>query len=128
MPACKVNINDSDHSYFGAAWRDTPQQNRNYVWKNFANSSQVLFMDPYLLYYPRENRNLCISPSRGICAAPDKRYDNFRENLGYTVKYSRKLNLVNVTPHPALSSTGYCLAQTAPAGAEYLVYSPSGGS
>jgi Family of unknown function (DUF6298)/Putative collagen-binding domain of a collagenase len=127
-PACKVNINDSDHSYFGAAWKDTPQENRNYVWKNFANGSQVLFMDPYLLYYPRENRNLCISPTRGICADVDKRYDNFRDNLGYTVNYSRKLNLVNVTPHPALSSTGYCLAQTPPAGAEYLVYSPSGGS
>jgi hypothetical protein len=127
-PACKVNVNDSDHSYFGAAWKDTPQQNRNYVWKNFANGSQVLFMDPYLLYYPRENRNLCLSPTRGICDAPDKRYDNFRDNLGFTVKYSRRLNLVKVTPHPALTSTGYCLAQTPPAGAEYLVYAPSGGS
>ena len=29
-PACKVNINDSDHSYFGM-WNDTPQQNRNYA-------------------------------------------------------------------------------------------------
>jgi hypothetical protein len=127
-PACKVNVNDSDHSYFGGAWKDTPQQVRNYVWKNFANGSQVLFMDPYLVYYPRENRNLCISPTRGICSAPATRYENFRDNLGYTVKYSRKLNLVNVNPHPALSSTGYCLAQTPPAGAEYLVYAPSGGS
>ena len=127
-PACKVNINDSDHSYYGAAWQQTPRQNRNYVWKNFANGSQLLFMDPYLVYYPRQNRNLCLSPTRGICAAPDPRWDNFRDNLGYTVKYSRKLNLVNVTPHPALSSTGYCLAQTPSTGAEYLVYAPSGGS
>jgi hypothetical protein len=127
-PACKVNINDSDHSYYGAAWKDTPQQNRNYVWKNFANGSQVLFMDPYLLYYPRQNRNLCISPTRGICSSPDPRWNNFRDNLGYTLKYSRKLNLVNVTPHPALCSTTYCLAQTPSVGAEYLVYAPSGGS
>ena len=39
--------------------------------KNFANGNQVLFMDPYLLYYPRENRNLCLSPTNGICANPD---------------------------------------------------------
>ena len=57
-PACKVNINDSDHSYFGM-WNDTPQKNRNYAWENFANGNQVLFMDPYLVYYPRQKRNLC---------------------------------------------------------------------
>jgi hypothetical protein len=127
-PRCKVNINDSDHSYYGAAWQETPQQNRNYVWKNFANGSQVLFMDPYLLYYPRQGRNMCGHPVMGICRAPDKRYDNLRDNLGYSLEYSRKLNLVKVTPHGELSSTGYCLAQTPRAGAEYLVYSPSGGS
>ncbi len=32
--SCKVNVNDSDHSYFGM-WKDTPQQNRNYAWQNF---------------------------------------------------------------------------------------------
>ncbi len=127
-PACKVNINDSDHSYYGAAWKDTPQQNRNYVWKNFANGSQVLFMDPYTLYYPREQRNMCVSPANGICTGPDPRWDNLRDNLGYTLKYSRKLNLVKVTPHGGLSSTSYCLAQTPSVGAEYLVYAPSGGS
>jgi hypothetical protein len=127
-PACKVNINDSDHSYYGAAWKDTPQQNRNYIWKNVANGSQVLFMDPYLLYYPRENRNMCVSPTNGICTGPDPRWDNLRDNLGYTLKYGRRLNLVKVTPHPGLSSTSYCLAQTPSAGAEYLVYAPSGGS
>src|SRR6185295_11785305 len=32
-PPCKVNINDSDHSYFGM-WNDNAQQNRNYAWEN----------------------------------------------------------------------------------------------
>lgn len=126
-PHCKVNINDSDHSYW-EIWNDTPQQNRNYAWENFMRGNQVLFMDPYLLYYPREDRNLCASPTNGICRAPDKRWDNFRNNLGYIRRYSRKLNLLNVTPQGDLSSTGYCLAQTPPAGAEYLVYAPSGGT
>jgi hypothetical protein len=134
-PACKVNINDSDHSYW-KIWNDTPQQNRNWAWENFTNGNQVLFMDPYLVYYPRENRNMCTSPSKGVCAAPDNRWDNLRDNLGYILRYSRKLNLAPITPHggcPAspcgsLCSTGYCLAQTPSVGAEYLVYAPDGGS
>lgn len=125
-PACKVIVNDSDHSYFGM-WNETPLRNRNYIWENFANGSQVLFMDPYLVYYPRERRNLCASPANGICKAPDNRYENFRKNLGYIREYSQKLNLARVTPRGQLSSTGYCLAQTRAAGAEYLVYAPSGG-
>jgi len=126
-PACKVNVNDSDHSYFGM-WNHTPQVNRNYAWENFMDGNQVLFMDPYVVYYPRENRNLCVSPTNGICRAPDARWDNFRDNLGYILRYSRKLNLSAVTPRVSLSSTGYCLANTLSAGAEYLVYAPSGGS
>jgi hypothetical protein len=87
----------------------------------------VLFMDPYVVYYPRERRNLCVSPTSGICGGPDTRWDNFRDNLGYILRYSRKLNLANVTPRPALCSTLYCLAETPSKGAEYLVYAPSGG-
>jgi hypothetical protein len=119
-----VNINDSDHSYW-EMWNQTPQQNRNYAWENFMDGNQVMFMDPYTVYYPRQKRNLCESPKDGICRAPDKRYQNFRDNLGYIVTWSRRLNLAKVTPKGALSSTGFCLAHT---GAEYLVYAPSGGS
>jgi hypothetical protein len=126
-PPCKVNINDSDHSYFGM-WNDNAQQNRNYAWENFLRGNQVLFMDPYLIQYPRENRNLCLSPANAICTAPDSRWDNFRNNLGYMSKYSRKLNLANVKPRSSLCSTSYCLAQTPSQGAEYLVYAPVGGS
>ena len=126
-PACKVTVNDSDHSYW-EMWKDTPQANRNYAWENFMNGNQVLFMDPYLVYYPRESRNLCVSPANAICHEPDPRWDNFRHNLGHILKYSRKLNLGNVTPQSSLCSTGYCLAQTPSVGAEYLVYAPSGGS
>ena len=126
-PACKVNINDSDHSYW-EIWNDPPQKNRNYAWENFLNGSQVLFMDPYVAYYPRQTRNLCVSPVHAICKGPDPRWDNFRDNLGYILRYSRRLNLANLTPRGSLSSTGYCLAQTPSAGAEYLVYAPSGGT
>jgi len=126
-PACKVDINDSDHSYW-EMWHDTPQENRNYAWENFTTGNQVLFMDPYLIYYPRENRNLCASATHSICQAPDARWDNFRDNLGYILRYSRRLSLLNVSPRDSLSSTGFCLAQTPSDGAEYLIYAPAGGS
>lgn len=126
-PRCKVNINDSDHSYFGM-WNETPRQNRNFAWRNFMTGNQVLFMDPYVAYYPREKRNLCVFPVNAICSGPDTRWDNFRQNLRYILRYSRKLNLGDITPHSSLCSTGYCLAQTPRSGAEYLAYAPSGGS
>lgn len=126
-PACKVNVNDSDHSYY-RIWNETPQQNRNYAWENFTTGNQVLFMDPYVVYWPHERRNMCVAPSHSICHAPDTRWDNFRDNLGYILRYSRKLNLSKVAPRDSLSSTGFCLAQTPSAGAEYLIYAPSGGS
>ncbi len=126
-PSAKVNINDSDHSYY-RMWDDTPQKNRNYLWENLANGSQVLFMDPYLVNWPKWKRNLCLAPVNGIGTAPDPRYDNFRDNMGYLVRYSHKLNLAEVTPRGELSSTGFCLAQTPAVGAEYLVYAPDGGS
>jgi hypothetical protein len=91
-PKCKVNVNDSDHSYL-RMWNDTPQQNRQYAWENFARGNQVIFMDPYLVYYPRQNRNLCASPKDAICSGPDARWNNFRDNLGYILSYSRRLNL-----------------------------------
>lgn len=126
VPACKVNINDSDHSYFGM-WNDTPEQNRNYAWENFTSANQVVFMDPYVVDYPRQKRNMVVAPVNGIGSRPDPRWDNFRANLGYIVRYSRKLNLLSVAPRGSLSSTGHCLAQTPPVGAEYLVYAPRAG-
>ena len=74
-------------------WNDSAQANRNYAWENFLNGNQVLSMDPYLVDYPRENRNLCGSPNNAICSTPDARWNNFRDNLGYITKYSRKINL-----------------------------------
>ncbi|HYW97529.1 MAG TPA: hypothetical protein VE822_00335 [Candidatus Elarobacter sp.] len=38
-PQCKVNINESDHSYYGM-WNDSAQTNRNYVWENFGNGNR----------------------------------------------------------------------------------------
>jgi len=125
-PPCKVNINDSDHSYFGM-WNDSPQVNRNYFWVNFTNGNQTLFMDPYIVYYPREKRNLCPSPVNGIGSAPDARWDQVRDTMGYIREYADRMNLAAMTPQGKLSSTGHVLADIDAAHPEWLVYAPSGG-
>ncbi len=132
-PACKVNINDSDHSYYYVGFLDSSgnvlnQSVRNYVWENFTSGSMVLFMDPYEIYWTSNNRNLCASPTNGVCSGPDAKYNNFRDNLGYTLTYANKMDLAKMTPQGNLTSTGFCLAQTPSSGAEYLVYAPNGGS
>ncbi len=125
-PACKVNINDSDHSYFGM-WNDSPRANRNYFWINFTNGNQTLFMDPYVVYYPRENRNLCASPVNGISAGPDPRWDPVRNTMGYLRGYADRMNLAAMTPQGVLSSTGHALASAGSVNPEYLVYASDGG-
>src|SRR5438093_11247689 len=85
-------------------------------------------MAPDLVHYPGLNRNLCGARVNGIGSKPDPRWDNVRNNLGYILRYSRKLTLANVAPSSTLCSTHYCLAQTPSVGAEYLAYAPSGGS
>ena len=61
----KVVVNDSDHSYFGM-WNESPLENRKFFWINFTNGHQTMFMDPYLVHYPREKRNVCPSVVHGI--------------------------------------------------------------
>ncbi len=127
-PQCKVNINDSDHSYFGM-WNDSAQTNRTFIWENFTNGNSVLFMDPYVIYWTSGNRNLCSSPVNGVCSGPDSRWNNFRDNMGYMLSYANnKLDLLKMTPQGNLSSTGFCLADNVATGAEYLVYAPNGGT
>ncbi len=122
----KVIIEDSDHNYFGM-WNDSAQVNRNYFWESFTNGASVIFMEPYEIYWSSGNRNLCGSPTNGVCSSPDPRWDNLRNNLGYIVSYGNRMNLLAMTPQPTLSSTGYALANASAAG-EYLVYAPNGGS
>jgi hypothetical protein len=131
-PACKVNINDSDHSYGYGNFLNGSSLNlraaTNYVWQNAVNGNGVMFMDPYAIYWPTNSRNLCTGAVNGVCTGRDTKWDPLRANLGYAVTWLQKLDLAKVRAQPSLSSTNYCLAQTPSVGAEYLVYAPSGGS
>ena len=112
-PARKVNINDSDHSYW-EIWNDSPQANRNFFWINFTQGNQTLFMDPYVLYYPRQHRNIPQSPVNGIGKGPDQRWENVRNTMGYIREYADRMNLADLMPDGKLSSTGHrpCRNQT----------------
>jgi hypothetical protein len=53
---------------------------------------------------------------------------SLRENLGYILTYANRINLLVMTPHGELASSGYALANPAASGAEYLVYVPWAGN
>lgn len=85
-------------------------------------------MDPYIVYYPRENRNLCPSPIDGIGSGPDARWDNVRDTMGYIRGYADRMNLAAMIPAGNLSSTGHAFANTNSTNPEFLVYAPSAGN
>ena len=73
-----------------------------------------LFMDPYD----------CQSDWLPGCDPNNSTWLDIRKNLGYTLSYAKKMNLVSMLPHQELTSTGYALANP---GSEYLVYQPGSG-
>jgi hypothetical protein len=85
-------------------------------------------MDPYVVFYPRENRNLCSSIVNGVCSEPDPRWENVRNTMGFIRDYAERMNLAAMTAQGYLSSTGHALANTNPTNAEFLVYAPVGGT
>ena len=119
----KVILNDTDHSFFYTGLQAAGEDGmRAWVWKNFTRGNQLMFMDPYLdpmpWYVPTRNK-----PRAGL---PDPYWEVLRFNMGYARMYADKMNLAAMTPQCGLASSGYCLANTAPKGAEYLVYLPRG--
>ena len=131
-PTCKVNLNDSDHSYTMPGIKtDGALLNRNFVWENFTSGAGgVMFQDPYLMFWSASGRNLCdngVPPAHGQCTVLDPYWEPLRSNLGYATILSQKLTLVKMSPS-SLASTGWCLADDSPIGSEFVVYAPNGGS
>jgi hypothetical protein len=46
-----------------------------------------------------------------------------RRNMGYTLRFAERMDLIHMLPEPALASSSYCLANQ---GTAYLVYLPEG--
>jgi Family of unknown function (DUF6298)/Putative collagen-binding domain of a collagenase len=112
----KVIFNDTDH-LCGICG------DQKWVWKSFTRGGNLPFMDPY-------NEN---GVARGVgplhyLKPNDPNWVSIRRNLGYTLTYANRMNLVAMTPRGDLASTEYCLANPTPSKAEYLIYSPTGGT
>lgn len=89
-----------------------------YYWGAYCNGhGGVWMMDHWnsLLYVP-DTRS-------------DPTFEMVRDNLGYMAAWTRLIDLPNMIPAPALSTTGYCLAKDSGNGdAVYIVLRPSSGT
>ena len=132
----KVLINDADHALGYAAFINSDgsiqdQNLRGYLWENITSGAEgLVFMDPYIIYWQGSPaRNTCVNPAHQVCTGVDTKYDKFRSSMGLAQAFvNANMDLVKATPQGSLSSTGFCLADNAATGAEYLVYAPSGGT
>ena len=109
----KVIVSDSDH-LCGICGT------RAWVWKSVTRGIHTAFMDVY------------DGKATGLGAAGsnpnDPKWISIRANLGYARAYGDRMKLASMTPLNAIASTGYCLANPAPLGGEYLVYLPTAGT
>jgi hypothetical protein len=99
----KVSLLDTDHIWgVGGSHR--------WVWHSFLRGHNPIFMDPY--------------DGSVLGERFDPKFEPLRRNMGYALRYARRVNLAAMTPHSELASTEFCLADP---GREYLIYLPTGG-
>ena len=89
-----------------------------WVWKSFTRGLNPIFMDGY------DGAGYGVG-GEGFNFS-DPTWVKLRANLGYTRAYAQRMNLAAMTPRGDLCSTGYCLANAAGPGAEFIVYQPNG--
>jgi hypothetical protein len=103
----KIILNDTDHLWGLGG-------NHQWVWESFLRGLHPIFMDPY-------DGN--VLNSGYDTKALEKEIEAVRKNMGYTLQYARKMDLMHMEPSNGLSSSGYCLAHK---NEEYLMYIPEG--
>lgn len=97
----KVILTDTDHLWgVGGDYK--------WVWKSFLRGLNPIFMDPY------STGDYANNPGK-------TEWELIRKAMGYTRVFAEKANLIDMSPRPALASSGYCLAGRS----EYLVYQPN---
>jgi hypothetical protein len=130
----KVVIVDTDHLWGIGG-------DRVWAWKIFMRGNQPSFMDGYdgasegggapipwdlRLAGWRDvvNDILHRNPREHGWVPNAAQWVSLRANMGYILDFSRRVNLDEMRPQGALSSTGYCLSHADSSAAEYLVYAP----
>ena len=108
----KVIINDTDH-YVALSTSDPL-----WAWKSFLRGHHPVLMDYGII----AGVNPSASPAASPGLPPYESYEAVRYAMGDTLRYARKMNLIQMEPRGELSSTGYVLANP---GKEYLVLQPS---
>jgi hypothetical protein len=108
----KVVVNDTDHLWGNGG-------DATWVWMSFCRGTNVLYMDGYdgKAYGTGHPWTEADSASATVV--------KLRKNLGYILRYAKRMNLIAMKPRGDLTSTGFCLANPASHGAEYIVYFPS---
>ncbi|MCG7853447.1 MAG: DUF6298 domain-containing protein, partial [Methanosarcinaceae archaeon] len=97
----KVIVSDTDHLWGIGG-------DHGWVWKSFLRGLNPIFMDPYM---DKKHQDHPSKPKWGL----------IRKNMGYTLAFAKRVNLVDMIPRGELASSGYCLADK---GKEYLIYLP----
>ena len=111
----KVVISDVDH-----VWpRNFPQ----WPWKSFLCGLNTAFMDLYGAAKIGDQEVKSFSFVGNWLAE----HESSRQRMGLTRALANRVHLATMTPQPKLASSGYCLANPARRGAEFLVYLPKGG-
>ena len=138
-PSCgdKVIILDTDHlpNNLGEydRYNDPPsfdnRATRTWVWKCFTRGYNSIYMDQLYADPAFGGAGLIYDVLPSACASPrslnpSPHAGEVRDAMGDTRCYADRMNLVEMTPQPTLSSTGYVLAKV---GEEYLVYQPGHG-
>ncbi len=95
----KVSLLDTDHIWGTGG-------NVGWVWKSFVRGHNPIFMDPY---------------DGTLIGLRDIQWEPVRLAMGHARRFASRMNLAAATPHDALASTTYCLADP---GREYLIYQP----
>jgi hypothetical protein len=118
----KVIINDSDHAFGYQEFKRSGQiAQRAWIWENFTSGDNVIFMDPYLTKWPDRSYPSGTTADPNVGVEPDSYWNVIRDAMGPTLTYANRMDLAATKPLPALSSTGFCLANPR---VEYLVYQP----
>ena len=105
----KVIILDTDHLQNNG--NALPWADRRWVWKCFTRGYNPIYMDQL----DQDPANFGGAHSGNI--SPNA--EDVRKAMGYARGYADRMDLIDTTPEPALSQTGYVLANV---GSEYLVY------